>query len=59
MDSCTFIMVVWLVKLRFVELFGDWILTRMIVFIVTNYEPSALSIELVSVFDANAPPLMK
>ena len=42
------------VKLRFVEAFDGWIFTRMIVVIVTSFEPSALSIEQVSVFDANA-----
>ena len=32
-----------LVKLRFDEVFDGWIFTCMIVFIVTSYEPSALS----------------
>ena len=40
--------------LWFVEMFDGWIFTRMIAVIVTSYEPLALSLELVSVFDANA-----
>ena len=44
------------VKLRFVEAFDGWIFTRMIVVIVTSHEPLALGLELVSIFDANAPP---
>ena len=44
------------VKLRFGGVLGGWIFTLMIVFIVTSYEPLALSLERISVFDANAPP---
>ena len=42
--------------MQFDEEFDDWNLTRMIPVVVTSLEHWALGLELVSVFDANAPP---